>query len=217
MRKVTFHTLSASLLIAALVALTAHAQQPALTNPPAPAAPAPELTPPQATTATDLAPPVVTPPAAAVETNAPPAPKAKPARRRGPAGYIGEVKTVDKVLMTLTVAKKKGERTFEVTSRTRFFKEGKPATFNQDVTEGEHVSVIGKRVKGGKYQAVTVRIGTKPAGTTKAPAKKSKVHRVRKKKAPASTPPTTTDTTPAPDTGTAPATGAATNPPPLPK
>lgn len=216
MRKVTFQTLGASLLIVALVALTAHAQ-PALTNPPAPATP--ELAPPPATTATDLAPPVVTPPAATVATNAPPAPKAKPARRRGPVGYVGEVKTVDKVLMTLTVAKKRGERTFEVTSRTRFFKEGRPATFNQDVTEGEHVSVIGKKIKGGKFQAVTVRIGTKVTGATKAPAKKSKAHpaKKKKKKAPASTPPTTTDTTPAPDAGTAPATGAVTNPPPLPK
>jgi hypothetical protein len=99
-------------------------------------------------------------------TNAvsPPAKKAEPkkaeAKKGGKSRKLpsqGEVKAVNGVAKTFTI----GERVFQVTSETRFEKEGKPATF-ADLKTGEHVTLSYTKSAGDKLQATSVFLGQKP-------------------------------------------------------
>jgi hypothetical protein len=66
------------------------------------------------------------------------------------------VKSVDQTAKTITV----GKTTVQITSETRFSKDGKPATL-EDVTVGETISCAYKTMDG-KKDATMVRIGAKP-------------------------------------------------------
>ncbi len=82
------------------------------------------------------------------------APKPKPA---APPAFQGKITELDKFAMTIKVASKKSTKTFKITSKTRFFKEGKPSTFS-DLAEETAVAVTSKKAKGGGLEAVTVRV-----------------------------------------------------------
>src|SRR5579863_3368097 len=90
--------------------------------------------------------------AGAASTNSAP-PAAKPRAK----AIKGVVATVDSDAKTLTL--KDNDKTFYVTSQTRFTKDGQPATL-ADITVGENVSVRAKNVDG-KMQISSVTIGKK--------------------------------------------------------
>ena len=72
-------------------------------------------------------------------------------------GDQGVVAAVDSDAKTITL--KDNDKTFYVTSQTRFTKDGPPATL-ADITVGENVSVRAKNVDG-KMQISSVTIGKK--------------------------------------------------------
>lgn len=82
-------------------------------------------------------------------TNKPPTPRALPFR--------GKVMAIDNTAMTITV----GTRPFQITSQTKITKDGKPATFG-DGAVGDNVTGTVKRGADGKWNAVTIKFGTKP-------------------------------------------------------
>jgi outer membrane biosynthesis protein TonB len=182
MRKVIGQIFTVSTLVGALVVVRAQtptpAAEPALTVPaPAPEpAPAPTPEPPSAVAPTNIGPaltPAETPPPAIVPAqpevpSQPAAPKPKP-KPAGPPTYVGALSSADNITMTLKVAGKDKTRTFQVTSRTRFIKGGKPAIFGDGV-EGEVIAVTAKAVKGGKLEAISVRWD--PRGTGRKAASK---------------------------------------------
>ena len=141
---------------------------------------APVVTPPAtpAPAATDLSAPTNLPPAVAPDAGAAAAAKAKPSKPKAakPAGtaFHGQLDATDKVTMTLTVSSKGKSRTFAVTSKTRFTKDGKPAIF-PDATIGDEVAGYYKKAKNGKLEAISVRFGAKPAASEK-PEKAKKAH-----------------------------------------
>jgi hypothetical protein len=190
MRKVIAWTVTVGALAAALVASRAQTTPAAAEPPGTPTTPlTPPTTPTPAPEPAALPVPTLTNPAPALapaeaapaptvpelakpaDTNAPPVLKPKP-KPVAPPAFTGTLTEADKVAMTLTVAAKEKTRTFQVTSRTRFFKGGKPAIFSDGV-EGEGAAVVSKALKGGKAEAVTVRWGTKTE-SHKAPAKHKK-------------------------------------------
>lgn len=120
-------------------------------------------------TATDPALPQAQPTTEAAKPEAA-KPKPKPA---APPAFHGKVTELDKYGMTVTVASKKTTKTYKITSRTRLFREGKPAIFS-DLAEGESLSVVSKKAKGGGLEAVTVRIlkHADESAPAKKPAKK---------------------------------------------
>ena len=88
--------------------------------------------------------------------------------------FRGTLTGVDKVSKTIKV----GERTFQITSTTKLYKDGKPATFDQ-ATVGEPITGSYKKLKDGKLQANSVYFGgkgvakpakEKPSGQEKEPA-----------------------------------------------
>ena len=83
--------------------------------------------------------------------------------------FNGKVKAVDKATKTITIDREKSNN-FHVTSHTKIVKAGKPATFDE-IAVGEQV---GGRTheNSGKLEAVSLRIGPKPA--TEGAAKKEK-------------------------------------------
>ena len=104
---------------------------------------------------------------AAPETAAPPpakAPKA-PAKKgkTANAGYPfrGKLKVFDKDALTFTVAGKEKDRVIRITSQTRFFKDGKPATLSDAIIDGEVAGTVRKGADG-KEEAVSVRFGAAP-------------------------------------------------------
>ena len=120
-------------LAATLSALSLSAQAPA----PAPAAAQPTPAP--------LQPPIVAPPV--LGTQPPPTPETKPPAeapkkpaKKKPASntlpFRGKVESVDAKAMTITLAGREKQRVFNVTSKTRLEKDGKPATFG-DIKAGE--------------------------------------------------------------------------------
>ena len=101
------------------------------------------------------------------QTNAaPPAAKAKKEKRKS-HGYPfrGKVAKIDKMAKTLTV----GKRTFQITSKTKITKDGKPAVL-EDGTVGEPVTGYVVKSEGGELQAVTIHFG-KPSSKPKEKAK----------------------------------------------
>lgn len=84
---------------------------------------------------------------------------AKP-KPTAPPAYTGKICGVDKKAMSLCVEGKGGKsKTFQVTSKTRFVKAGKPATF-AEAAVGENVAIVSHKSKAGKVEAVTVRYTT---------------------------------------------------------
>ena len=89
---------------------------------------------------------------------------AKPKKDRLP--FSGTVSAVDKAAMTISVKKKESEKTYEITSTTKFVKGGKPATL-EDVVVGEECGGSYKKTEAGKLEALSVRLGPKPEATPK--------------------------------------------------
>jgi hypothetical protein len=89
-----------------------------------------------------------------------------PARKQTAGPFHGKLAAVDAVNKTITV----GKRTFQITSGTKIFKSGIPATLD-DAVVGEKVSGGFKVAPDGKLNATKVTFGPKP--TEKAPAKKA--------------------------------------------
>jgi hypothetical protein len=92
--------------------------------------------------------------------------KETPAGTRTAGPFRGKLAAVDQVNKTITV----GKRTFQITSETRIFKGGAPATLEAGVV-GEPVSGGFKTAPDGKLNATKVTFGPKTDG--KAPAKKA--------------------------------------------
>jgi hypothetical protein len=92
--------------------------------------------------------------------------KEAPARKRAAGPFHGKLAAVDQVNKTITV----GKRTFQITSETKIFKGGTPATL-EDAVVGEPVSGGFKTAPGGKLNATKLTLGPKTEG--KAPAKKA--------------------------------------------
>jgi hypothetical protein len=130
-------------------------------TPPAPAAPA---TPPPAPT--QVAPPADAPEKAT--TAQPKAPKAKPAG----VPFNGKIAAVDRTASTLTLSGK-NQRVVKVTSATRLTRgDGQPAVF-ADAQVGEPIGGYAKKNDLGQLEAISIRLGPKPAAaeTTPKPAK----------------------------------------------
>jgi Cu/Ag efflux protein CusF len=92
------------------------------------------------------------------------APEKKASKRAGLLPFHGKLKAVDSKAKTISV----GEMTIQVTSETKIFKAGKPATLADGVV-GEDVSGSYKKADDGKLTAVRVTFGPRPekAGATK--------------------------------------------------
>ena len=88
------------------------------------------------------------------QTNAPAAEK-KAGKRSTP--FHGKLKAVDTKAKTISV----GEQTIQVTSETKIFKAGKPATLADGVV-GEDVSGSYRKGDDGKLTAGMVRFGPRP-------------------------------------------------------
>ena len=71
--------------------------------------------------------------------------------------FHGEMADLNKTAKTFKV----GERTFHVTSDTKFMKAGKPATFD-DAKAGEDCGGTYKEATGGKLEVLSLRLGAKP-------------------------------------------------------
>lgn len=91
---------------------------------------------------------------------------AAPARKAKQTQFQGTLKAVDRIAMTITVEGKKAERTFHITSRTRLYKSGKPATLDTAVA-GEPINVRAQGSTDGQWDATSVRFGPKSEGGTK--------------------------------------------------
>ena len=75
---------------------------------------------------------------------------------------------MDKTAKTITV----GKRTFQITSETKMFKAGKPATLDEGII-GEEASGYVKPTEDGKLVASKINFGPKAAAEgTKGPEKK---------------------------------------------
>ena len=82
-----------------------------------------------------------------------------PARKQTAGPFRGKLATVDAANKTITV----GKRTFQITSDTKIFKGGMPATL-EDAVVGETVSGGFKTAPGGKLNATKVTFGAKTKG-----------------------------------------------------
>lgn len=132
---------------------------------PAPALPAPTQPPPI--------------PEPAPGTEAPAKPKKKPAPSTLP--FRGKVESVDAKAMTVTLAGKEKQRVLNVTSKTRFEKDGKPATFG-DLQAGEDVRGSYAKTKEGE-NVVRLIIGAPAPAGEKKPAGEAKPKKPTKKEA----------------------------------
>ena len=97
-------------------------------------------------------------------TNAP----VKKHRKHEHPVFNGKLVAVDTNAMTLTV----GKRTFEITSDTKIFKDGKPATLSDGVA-GEMIGGTYKKEAYGKLTATSIRFGEKTDGEKKKKKKAS--------------------------------------------
>jgi len=95
---------------------------------------------------------ILQPPAA--EKKAGPAEKSEKKVQTLP--FHGKIESVNQASKTIKV----GERTFHVTSTTRFIKAGKPATID-DAKAGEEVGGSYREGDGGKLELNSLRIGPK--------------------------------------------------------
>jgi len=87
-------------------------------------------------------------------TNASPNQTLTPKRHAIP--FHGKVSAVDAKAMTLTV----GNRTFQITSDTKIFKDDQPATLSDGVV-GEPVRGLYKKTDAGKLEALSIHFGVK--------------------------------------------------------
>ncbi len=145
----------------------------AQTTAPAPAIPAPATPtiPPPAIQPAPTAPAPTEPAAPAAPTEAP----KKPAKKKAPPSSLpfrGKVEATDAKAMTITLAGKEKQRVLNVTSKSRFEKDGKPATF-ADVKAGEDVRGSYAKSKDGE-NIVRLVIGAPVPAEKKAPAEKKK-------------------------------------------
>ena len=105
----------------------------------------------------------------AADTAAAPAESAPAkAKKNNPIAFSGKVTAIDTNAMTLTV----GKRTFEITPETKITKDGQPATL-ADAMVGEKSGGAYKKDDGGKLNAMTINLGTKPAAVEKPKKKKA--------------------------------------------
>lgn len=125
---------------------------------------------PFATAQVTPAPPVPPAPAAAPAEVAPPpaAPKQQPAAqpkapKAKPAGvpFNGKIASVDRTAGTLTLAGKT-QRVVNVTADTRLTRDGQPAVL-ADAKVGESVGGYAKKNGAGQLEAISIRLGPKPA------------------------------------------------------
>src|SRR3954467_3039927 len=87
--------------------------------------------------------------------------KKEPAeKKQSPIPFHGNIVTLDKGKMTITVNK----RTFQITSETKIFKADKPATFADGVV-GDYVTGSYKKADDGKLVAHSVYFGGKSKAT----------------------------------------------------
>lgn len=124
-------------------------------------------TPPQGT---DLAPASVAP-ATRTPTETPkrpapaqPAHKSKPKKQSG-TRFSGTLSAVDRSAMTITIESGGKSRVYGVTSRTRLFKDGKPAILADGVI-GEHVTGLARTTKNGKAELISVTFSARSSGTS---------------------------------------------------
>jgi len=83
--------------------------------------------------------------------------KKEGAEKKPSAGpFRGKLAGVDKTVKTITV----GKRTFQITSETKMFKAGKPATLDEGIV-GEEASGYVKPTEDGKLVATKVNFGPK--------------------------------------------------------
>jgi len=85
--------------------------------------------------------------------------KAKTEKRKSKGfPFRGKVAKIDNIAKTLTV----GERTFQVSSKARITKDGKPAVLN-DGKVGEPVTGYVRKSENGQLDAVTIHFGKHPS------------------------------------------------------
>ena len=80
----------------------------------------------------------------------------KSAKKSAATRFHGKLAAVDKLAKTITV----GTRTYQITSNTKIFKAGKPATLEDGVV-GEPASGAFKPAADGKFNATRVTFGLK--------------------------------------------------------
>src|SRR5262245_16391235 len=107
-----------------------------------------------------------------------PAPEAKKENQPKGMPVNGNAKAVDKANKTITIDREKSNN-FHVTSHTKIVKAGKPATFD-DITVGEQVGGRAHE-NNGKLEAVSLRIGPKPAAEGAAKKEKKAEEKQNKK------------------------------------
>ncbi len=103
---------------------------------------------------------------APAQTNTTP-PAAKEKKKATGFPFRGKVASIDNTAKTITV----GERTFQITSKTRVTRDGKPATL-EDGKVGEPVTGYVKKSEDGKLNATTVHFGAKASSKPKEKAEK---------------------------------------------
>jgi hypothetical protein len=89
-------------------------------------------------------------------------------KKKGAHPFHGKLAAVDKVALTIKV----GKSVYQITSQTRFTKDGKPATLEAGVV-GEPVSGYVKPAADGKMAATTVRFGAKAEKKSRSKKKES--------------------------------------------
>jgi len=94
--------------------------------------------------------------------------------------FHGKLAAVDKTGKTITV----GKRTFQITSETKMFKAGKPATLDEGIV-GDEASGYVKPTEDGKLVATKVNFGPKKASEdAKGAEKKEEKKKEERKQAP---------------------------------
>jgi hypothetical protein len=89
---------------------------------------------------------------------------------KGVPGH-GKISAVDQNAKTVTIAGKEKDRVFTITSHTKIFKDGKPATL-ADAKAGDEAGLYYvQEEKDGKHELLSLRIGPKPEGKAKGEAK----------------------------------------------
>jgi len=83
----------------------------------------------------------------------------KAEKKKGVPPLVGKVAAIDKTAKTITI----GNSTVQITSETRFEKQGKPATLDDGVV-GEWAMVRYNKTEDGKMVALMVRFGPRPEG-----------------------------------------------------
>ena len=84
--------------------------------------------------------------------------------------FRGKVSAVDKTTKTIALEGKEKSRTFQITSASKITKDGKPAVMD-DLIVGQTVGGSARETVSGKWEIVTLNIGTK-AGRAKDVEKK---------------------------------------------